>query len=224
MPDTVDLHQHNTMFSYATVHSALYSDGKCLNARGIHLLLCLECPWFVEPYMSNPENQDLSKIYEGLKSLARLQRSRIFAKKGMGTCSIVHEAYLKLYDSQSASIKNTNDFLLLASSTMRSVLIDNARHWMREKRGGKLSDLPLDHVDLVSAQRSDELLELDKALLELSKENSRLADVVTCRFFGGLSIAETASALDVSAATVKRDWILARTLLYQTLEHDEQDK
>lgn len=172
--------------------------------------------------MSSSDKQQLSGIYEDLKRLARIQRARIFAKKGMGTRSIVHEAYLKLYDTQSDSARDTKELLLLASSTMRSVLIDNARHWMREKRGGKLFDLPLDHVDLVSAQRSDELIALDKALTELSKVNSRLADVVTCRFFGGLSIEETALALAISVATVKRDWVLARTLLYQSLNNDEE--
>lgn len=165
----------------------------------------------------------LSQIYEELKKLARIQRARIFAKKGMGTRSIVHETYLKLQDSPAAADRNPEEFLLLASSTMRSVLIDNARHWLAEKRGGKHSDLPLDQVDLVSAQRSDELLELDNALKELTTENLRLANVVTCRFFGGLSIEETALALNISPATVKRDWTLARTLLYQRLRQDEPD-
>lgn len=174
--------------------------------------------------MAPSDKQQLSAIYEDLKRLARIQRARIFAKKGMGTRSIVHEAYLKLCHTESGSARNTEELLLLASATMRSVLIDNARHWMREKRGGKQFDLPLDHVDLVSAQRSDELIALDKALMELGKENKRLADVVTCRFFGGLSIEETALALNISAATVKRDWILARTLLYQSLKEDEESR
>ena len=174
--------------------------------------------------MMSSDKTHLPDIYEDLKRLARIQRARVFAKKGMGTRSIVHEAYLKLYDSQAEAANNSEELLLLASSTMRSVLVDNARHWLREKRGGKLSDLSLDQVDLVSAQRSDELLELDKALKELATDNSRLADVVTCRFFGGLSIEETALALNISVATVKRDWVLARTLLYQRLNEDEQGR
>lgn len=163
-------------------------------------------------------------IYEQLKSLARRHRARIFAKKGLGTGSIVHEAYLKIIESQSPPVADQQQFLFLASTAMRSVLVDNARHWLRDKRGGKLADIPLEQVELTSAQRSDELLELDKALTELSRDNDRLANVVTCRFFGGLNIAETADALEISPATVKRDWILARTLLYQILSSDEPGK
>lgn len=162
-------------------------------------------------------------IYEQLKSLARRHRARIFAKKGLGTRSIVHEAYLKLSGSETTALPDQQQFLLMASSAMRSVLIDNARHWIRDKRGGKLADISMDQVELTSVQRSDELLELDKALIELGEDNPRLAKVVTCRFFGGLSIVETAQALEVSPATVKRDWILARTLLYQVLSSGDEE-
>jgi RNA polymerase sigma factor (TIGR02999 family) len=162
-------------------------------------------------------------IYEQLKSLARRHRARIFAKKGLGTRSIVHEAYLKLSNSEAEPLPDQKQFLLMASSAMRSVLVDNARHWMRDKRGGKLADISMDQVELTSVQRSDELLELDKALIELSEDNPRLAKVVTCRFFGGLSIIETADAIGISPATVKRDWILARTLLYQVLSSGDDE-
>ena len=174
--------------------------------------------------METPIDHLLPEIYDQLKGLARLHRSRIFAKKGLGTRSIVHEAYLKIQHSNAANIADQQQFLYLASTAMRSVLVDNARHWARDKRGGQLQDLSLDQVELTSAKRGDELIELDKALLDLSKDNERLSNVVTCRFFGGLSLDETAAALDISRATVKRDWILARTLLYQALNSSDESR
>jgi len=166
----------------------------------------------------------LSDIYNDLKRLARNQRRRIWSKKGLGTRSIVHEAYLKLLESKPDAIPNNQEFLLLASKAMRSVLVDNARHWHRQKRGGDLCDLSLDNVELVSAQHTDELIELDKALNQLAATNQRLVEIVDCRFFGGLSIQETAQALSISAATVKRDWTVARTILYQHLFDDDNEK
>lgn len=162
-------------------------------------------------------NQLAPEIYDILKRLARSQRSRVWAKKGLGTRSIVHEAYLRMVESSPGLRKDEDQFLLIASKAMRSVLIDNARHWRRQKRGGDQFDVSIDDLQLVSAQRTDELIELDKALSQLAAENERLASVVECRVFGGLSIDETARVLSVSPATVKRDWASARAILYDTL-------
>ncbi len=165
----------------------------------------------------------LPQVYNDLKRLARIHRSRLWDKGRMGTRSIVHEAYLKMVEHNRTPIMDNRQFLLVASRAMRSILVDNARHWRAQKRGGEHADIPLDKVQLASAQRSDELIELDNALDELGRENPRLVDVVVCRFFGGLSIEETAESLDISPATVKRDWVLAKTLLYQRLFSDMHD-
>lgn len=160
-----------------------------------------------------------SEIYDTLRRLARSQRARFWSKKELGTRSIVHEAYVRLVES-SDSGPDEQQFLLQASKAMRSVLVDNARYWNRHKRGGDQSDISAESLQLVSAQRTGELIELDKALSELEAMDSRLADVVACRIFGGLSIAETARALSTSAATVKRDWAAAKSILYELLAED----
>ncbi len=100
---------------------------------------------------------------------------------------------------------------------MRSILIDNARWHSRQKRGGGRKPAALEDSMLVSAERSEELLALDEALSSLEEREPRLARIVECRCFGGLTVDETAEALDVSSATVKRGWSLARTWLYRAL-------
>ncbi len=164
--------------------------------------------------------QDIQKlfpeIYEDLKCLARVQRRRIYSKKNLGTKSIVHEAYLKLRKNNT-EVNNKNELFYLTSVVMRNIIVDNARTWSAKKRGSFSSDISLDQVDLISATRSSEILALDEALTDLGKDDKRLADNVTCRFFGGLTFKETSKALDLSLATVKRDWILARSILVQKL-------
>ena len=158
----------------------------------------------------------LPEIYGDLQQLARFHRSRLCSKKNLGTRSIVHQAYLNLVKSK-ASIKNKAQLLYLTSNAMRNIIIDNARAWAAKKRGGKNIDVPLEQVDLVPAQRSDDLLALEAALIDLNKQNSRLVKVVTCLFFGGLSQEETSEALNLSLSTVKRDWVLAKALLFRKL-------
>ncbi|WP_456446143.1 ECF-type sigma factor [Thiolapillus sp.] len=175
--------------------------------------------------VNSDQTKDLPpKVYEDLKRLARIHRSRLWEKGRMGTRSIVHEAYLKLIEHSHSPIEDSQHFLLVASRAMRSILVDNARHWRAQKRGGEQQDIPLEKVQLASAQRGDELIELDNALTELSKEKPRLVDVVVCRFFGGLNIEETAQSLNISPATVKRDWAMAKTLLYQRLFSDAENE
>jgi RNA polymerase sigma factor (TIGR02999 family) len=167
----------------------------------------------------NRLNDVLPEIYQDLKHLARMQRARFYSKKNLGTRSIVHEAYLNLIKNNT-QYDNKDELLYLTAMAMRNIIVDNARAWSAEKRGGQLKDVSLEQVDLISASRSPELLALDAALKSLEKEHKRLADHVTCRFFGGLTQEETAQALDVSLATVKRDWALAKALLYEHLNHE----
>jgi RNA polymerase sigma factor (TIGR02999 family) len=157
-------------------------------------------------------------IYSELKKLARNNRYRWGGDQAPGTTSLVHEAYLKLSARPGADFANRHQFYALASKAMRSILIDNARWQMRQKRGGGSTPAPLEESMLVSAERSEELLALDEALCQLNEKEPRLARIVECRCFAGLSIDETAEALAVSPATVKRGWSLARTWLFRELQ------
>lgn len=162
-------------------------------------------------------DQLMPLVYGELKALARSNRYRWQGKSAPGTTSLVHEAYAKLAGNAAASYANRKQFFGLASKAMRSILIDNARWHMRSKRGGGVAPLPANEQMLVSEERCEELLELDEALSKLDETEPRLARVVECRCFGGLTVDETAEALDISPATVKRHWNLARAQLYRDL-------
>jgi RNA polymerase sigma factor (TIGR02999 family) len=160
-------------------------------------------------------------VYDELRQLARAHRyawgpgpsgARI-----PGTQSLVHEAYLKLFDHSQVEWHNRAQFFCLASRAMRSILIDSARRQLRQKREGERKALPLEEAMLVSQTRSEELLALDEALIRLRAESGRLADIVDCRVFGGLTVEETGDALSVSPATVKRGWNAARAWLFQAM-------
>jgi RNA polymerase sigma factor (TIGR02999 family) len=155
-------------------------------------------------------------VYGELKVLARANRYRWNGVESPGTTSLVHEAYLRLADTPS-DFANRRQFYALASKAMRNILIDNARWHGRQKRGGGRRAATLEESLLVSAERSEELLALDEALSRLEDRDPRLARIVECRCFGGLTVDETAAALAVSPATVKRGWSLARTWLYRAL-------
>ena len=157
-------------------------------------------------------------IYRELKQLARANRFRWSGAQSLGTTSLVHEAYLKLSDQELGGFANRRQFFALASRAMRSILIDNARWLQRQKRGGGRQPEALQESMLVSAARSEELLALDEALDRLEGHQPRLARIVECRCLAGLTIDETAEALEISAATVKRGWTLARTWLYRELQ------
>lgn len=157
-------------------------------------------------------------VYTELKVLARANRYRWNGVESLGTTSLVHEAYLKLADQARSDFANRRQFYALASKAMRSILIDNARWHSRQKRGGGRKAASLEDAILVSAERSEELLSLDEALSQLEDREPRLARIVECRCFGGLTVDETAEALELSSATVKRGWSLARTWLYRALK------
>jgi RNA polymerase sigma factor (TIGR02999 family) len=165
-----------------------------------------------------PEAGDrlLALVYDELRQMARRHRAG-WRRSPLGTQSLVHEAYLKLVDQTQVQWNSRGQFFAIASKAMRSILIDNARHYLRLKREGGRERVELEDHLLVSAARSEELLALDVALERLRAADERLGTLVECRFFGGLTIEETAEALGTSPATVKRDWVAARTWLYREL-------
>ena len=131
--------------------------------------------------------------------------------------ALVHEAYLKLVDQTWTSAEGRAYFFAAASRAMRQILVDHARRQVRTKRGGRQQAVPLEDHHVVVDEFDAELLGLDEALRQLADFEPRAVRVVECRFFGGLSVEETAETLGISVRTVKRDWLLAKAWLYRRL-------
>ena len=156
--------------------------------------------------------------YQELRAIAH---RRLVARGHGGTLSttaLVHEAYLKLVDQSQSGWNDRAHFLALASLAMRHVLVDRARERNALKRGGERRQVTLNDDVLPADDQADILLQIDEALDQLAKFDPRLAKVVECRFFGGLTEADTAEALGVTVRTVQRDWVKARVLLQHALE------
>jgi RNA polymerase sigma factor (TIGR02999 family) len=159
-------------------------------------------------------------LYDQLRHLAHARR-RSWADGGtLDTTALVHEAYLKLVDAERLDIDDRGHFLAIASRAMRHLLCDYARDRRRLKRGGGMQRASEEVDALVPSQEEDldTIIALDSALDRLAEHDERLARVVECRFFAGLSIPDTAATLRISAATVKRDWVSARQWLYEAVE------
>lgn len=157
------------------------------------------------------------RLYDELHGLARAQRARWHGNWTMNTTALVHEAYEKLVGKRDYASRA--HVLATASRAMRQVLVSYAEGRAAQKRGGGTPDLPLDEARAVplSDGQADDVIALDGALARLAEANARAAQVVECRFFGGLTLDETAAALGVSEATVTRDWRLARAWLHGEL-------
>lgn len=155
-------------------------------------------------------------VYEELRAIAR-RRTASGSDRTLGTTALVHEAYLKLFDRTRLTVNDRKHFFALAARAMRQILIDHARRRGAAKRGGDLRRLDLDDATIAVDDRAGELLALDEALQRLARLDERMARVVELRFFGGLSVEETAEVLEVDPRTVKRDWRKARAVLYQEL-------
>lgn len=165
-------------------------------------------------------------IYDELRAIAHRQRRNWNGDATLGTTALVHEAYLKLVDVDQLGAHTRVHFLRVAAMAMRQILCNYARDQRAAKRGGNSPKVSLDVLGEGGAQlnfsdeQSEKLSELDQALSRLEKVDQRLAAVVECRFFGGLTIEDTADALGISVATVKRDWSLARSWLYREMKND----
>jgi len=163
-------------------------------------------------------NQLWDKVYEELFRIAQRELQRERPGHTLSASDLVHEAYLKLIDHTRISWRNRSHFYALSCEIMRRILIDYARRRSAGKRAGRKDQVQLDEALHMSIDRSERLLELDEALVTLSVFDARLGKVVECKFFGGLSTAETAQALGTSIRTVERDWHRARAYLHQALK------
>jgi RNA polymerase sigma factor (TIGR02999 family) len=173
-------------------------------------------------------------IYEQLRRLAAQHLRREPAAQTLQTTGLVHEAFLRLVDQRSPRWQNRSHFFAIASSLMRRVLVDQARVRLAEKRGGGKANLRLDDLSATLEGRGEQLLleaqsdageqaaranliGIDAALTRLDALDHRQAQIVELRFFGGLTVEETAQVLEISNATVKRDWMMAKAWLAREL-------
>jgi RNA polymerase sigma factor (TIGR02999 family) len=162
-------------------------------------------------------------LYDELHAIAHRQRRRWQGNDTLQTTALVHEAFLKLVDQERIAAENRAHFLAVAARAMRHILCNYARDQRAQKRGGAIDHIALDEsrADAAgpgfSSESSEVLVALDEALLRLEQLDPRQSRVVECRFFGELTIEETATALGVSARTVKRDWAMAQAWLHREM-------
>ena len=163
-------------------------------------------------------------VYDELSILARRQRRSWHGDLTLNTTALVHEVYLKVADQKRLPAQSRSHFFGVAAKAMRHILCNYARDRNRKKRGGGVTHVPLEpgqdlaaQVDL-SDDQTDTLVALDESLQELERIGERQARVVECRFFGGLSVEDTATVLGVSPRTVKRDWTFARAWLRREMQ------
>jgi|SRR5271165_4658 len=131
--------------------------------------------------------------------------------------ALVNEAYLKLIDQREANWESRAHFIAVAAQVMRNVLIDHARGRQRVKRGGLQQKVQLEDVVLISEEQTDDLIALDTAMKRLEEIDARQSRIVELRYFGGLTVEQTAEVLGISPKTVKRDWSVARAWLHREL-------
>jgi RNA polymerase sigma factor (TIGR02999 family) len=177
--------------------------------------------WLVAWGKGNPaaDSRLMEAVYIDLR---RVARRRLRAERGdhsLTPTALVHEAYLRLVDLRRIRWQNRVQFFAIAARLMRRVLVDHARGHAALKRGGARWKVSLSDLVAVTPPRDVELLDLTVALNKLTTIDPRLTDLVVMRFFGGLTIEETAEIAHSSPATVKRDWIRARAWLFRELRH-----
>jgi RNA polymerase sigma factor (TIGR02999 family) len=160
-------------------------------------------------------------VYDELRKLAHYHMGREHPGHTLQTSALVNEAYLRLIDQRSVQWQNRAHFFGIASQMMRRILVDHARARQYAKRGGGAHRVSLDEALLVCEERLAEVVALDDALSSLAEIDERKGQIVEMRFFGGLSIEETAEVLAVSPGTVMRDWTLAKAWLHREINKKE---
>lgn len=156
-------------------------------------------------------------VYEELRRMAQRQMRQERTGHTLQATALVHEAYLKLVDQRRVSWRNRAHFFGVAAKMMRRILVDHARSHATEKRGGDWERLSLDEAPLIAVDAVVDLVGLDGALDRLAVLDEQQAKVVELRYFGGLTIDETAEVLHISPATVSREWTVAKAWLFGEL-------
>ena len=158
-------------------------------------------------------------VYDELRAIASRHLAREWRHDQLQTTAVVSEAYLRLCGQRAADWQNRGHFFAIAAQVMRRILVDHARHERRHKRGGGQVAVPLDGVNPAAPDGIDavDALDLDRALSRLEQIDPAAAKMIELRFFGGLTLEETAGALGSSVATVKREWVIAKGWLHREL-------
>lgn len=184
-------------------------------SAGAHVVTHLLADW------SKGDQAALQKltplVYEELRRLAHRYMEGQRPNHTLQTTALVNEAYLRLVDQGAPGFANRSHFFAVAAKAMRQILVDYAKSQQRQKRGGGARKVDLDETALISPEQSGEILDLNDALERLASLDSRAAQGVELRYFGGLSQDEIAEVLKVSAVTIRRDWVFARAWLYKEL-------
>jgi RNA polymerase sigma-70 factor (ECF subfamily) len=164
-------------------------------------------------------------VYDEIRRIAHRYVQHEREGQTLQTTALVHEAYLRLAGSQNVDWQNRAHFFAVTAQVMRHILIDHARRRQYVKHGGQVQRVSFDAVTreavMMSQPRAAELLALDEALTELARLDPRKSRVVELRYFGGLSIEETADVLEVSAMTVRRDWRAAKAWLFKAVKSEK---
>jgi RNA polymerase sigma factor (TIGR02999 family) len=159
-------------------------------------------------------------IYDELRRLAKQQLVREPDGHTLSPTALVHEAYMRLIDYSKMEWNGRSHFMAVAATAMRRILVDHARSHRSAKRGGGLKRVPIESVELGAEDRADLLIAVDEALVRLKEIEPRQAQVVECRFFGGMTEDETAEALGIGVRTAKRDWAKAKVWLHKEIALD----
>ena len=159
-----------------------------------------------------------SLLYFEVRRLASYYLQRERSGHTLQATALVHEAYLRLADQRHVQWQNRNQFMATAAQLMRRVLLDYSRGHQSVKRGGNVNKVYLQEADIVANARPADVIALDEALVTLAKFDPQQARLVELRFFGGLTIEETADVLQISPATVKRNWSVAKAWLARELQ------
>lgn len=156
-------------------------------------------------------------VYEDLRVIAHQQLGQGGRGVGLDTTALVHEAYLRFAGIEESTWPTRSHFFAFCAKAMRRIVVDFARRHGAQKRGGTRIRVPLDDGLAVSEEDLAEVLAVEEALGRLEQRSERMARIVECRFFGGMSVEETAEALETSVRTVQREWTRARAYLRQAL-------
>jgi RNA polymerase sigma factor (TIGR02999 family) len=161
-----------------------------------------------------------SIVYDELRRIAHRYLKHERNGHTLQTTELVHEAYTRLLGKRDVDWQNRSHFFGVTAQVMRHILVDHARRRQFAKHGGDVRHVSLDNAAVMTQQRAAELVALDEALLELEQIDPRKSRVVELRYFGGLSLEETAEALEVSLMTVRRDWRAAKAWLYRRMKDE----
>jgi RNA polymerase sigma factor (TIGR02999 family) len=162
-------------------------------------------------------------VYDELHAIASRHMAREWRRGSLQTTGLVNEAYIKLVDQRGADWQNRAHFFAIAAQLMRRILVDDARRRLRNKRGGEAERVPVESVSIAAPEAGLDAVDViatDRALEQLAQKDPDLAKIVELRFFGGLTVEETAAAINLSPATVKREWSVAKAWLYRALTGD----